>query len=140
MAIIRGKGSVYKQEVSSSLTAISQLFSISLPEHAIETFQADTLDNTNDGIPYKPTGRVEGGSIGLEGFLDPVLASWQILTDWMNAPTTPEGGSITFADSATTAWTFENAGITLGGNIVMADGTKFTATIKLDGAIESFPT
>lgn len=140
MAFISGKGSIYKKEVSTVLTTIGQLISIDLPEHEIETFEADTLDNANDGIPYKPTGRVEGGSIGLEGFLDPVLASFQILTDWINAPATPEGGSITFADTASTAWTFEQAGITLGGSIALNDGVKFTATIKLDGAIESFPT
>lgn len=140
MAIVIGKGSVFKQEVSTVLTTIAQLYSIDLPEHAIETFEADTLDNTNVGIPYKPTGRVEGGSVGLSGFLDPALASFQILTDRINAPTTAEGASITFADSGTTAWTFETAGLTLGGTIVLNDGVKFTCTIKLDGAIESFPT
>lgn len=143
MAIVIGKGSVYQHEVASTLTAIGQLYSIDLPEHAIETFEADTFDNSNDGIPYKPSGRVEGGSVTISGFLDPALASFQILTDRINAPTpanTDTGAKIIFADSGTSEWAFDTAGLSLGGTIVLNDGVKFTCTIKLDGAIESFPT
>lgn len=138
MAIIIGKGSVFKVEVASTLTAIAQLISIDLPEHEAETFEADTLDNSNVGIPHKSTGRVEGGSVGLEGFLDPVLASFQILTDLINDPTlatTGDGAEIQFADSGTTNWSFIMAGVSMGGSIVLNDGVKFNSTIKLDGAI-----
>jgi hypothetical protein len=140
MAIIRGKGSVYEIEVSTVLTAIAQLISIDLPEHSSETFEADTLDNSSVGIPHKPTGRVEGGSANVEGFLDPVLSSFQIITDRLigSGVTGPEGHAITFADSGTTTWAYETAGTTLGGNIVLNDGVKFTASFKLDGSI-TFP-
>ena len=138
MAFIRGKGTVFNLEVSTVLTAIGQVMSIDLPEHEAETFEADTLDNSNPGIPYKATGRVEGGSVGIEGFLDPVLASFQVITDRLNTPTTSEGGSIVFADTATTSWAFEIAGATLGGTVVLNDGVKFTASFKLDGSV-TFP-
>src|SRR5688572_12231797 len=98
MAIIRSKGTILKIEIASTLTAVAQLISLDLPEGAAETFEADTLDNANAGIPHKPTGRTEGGSVGFEGFLDPVLASFQALTDLLTTPvlaTTGDGASIT---------------------------------------------
>lgn len=142
MAIIRGKGSVFEVEVASTLTAIAQLMSIDLPEHEAENFESDTLDNADEGIPYTATGRVEGGSVGLEGFLDPALSSFQILTDLLNTPvltSTGDGGNITFADTAGTDWPFLIASISLGGSIALNDGVKFTSSIKLNGTI-SFPT
>lgn len=137
MAIIRGKGSVYEIEVSTVLTAIAQLTSITTPEHSSETFEADTLDNANVGIPHKPTGRVEGGSASVEGFMDPVLASLQIITDRLigSGVTGPEGHAITFADAGTTTWAYETAGTTFSANVVLNDGVKFTASFKLDGSI-----
>lgn len=138
MTIIIGKGTALKKEVASVLTAIANLISLDLPEGASETFEADTLDNSNPGIPHKATGRVEGGSVGFEGFLDPVLASFQSLTDMLNDPTlatTDDGGSITFADAALTVWPFQIAGLTLGGSVVLNDGVKFSGSLKLDGMV-----
>lgn len=139
MAFVVGKGTVFSLEVSTVATAIGQVISIDLPEHEAETFEADTLDNSNPGIPYKSTERVEGGSVGIEGFLDPALSSFQIITDRLNDASAPEGGSVTFADSGTTAWAFETAGTSLGGSVVTNDGVKFNASFKLDGSI-TFPT
>lgn len=142
MAIIIGKGSVFQIEVASTLTAIAQLISIDLPEHEAETFEADTLDNSNPGIPYKATGRVEGGSVGIEGFLDPALSSFQIITDLLNTPvlaTTGDAAKIIFADTATTEWDIVMAGVSIGGTVQLNDGVKFTSSIKLDGSI-TFPT
>jgi hypothetical protein len=138
MAIIIGKGTQLKVEIASVLTAVANLISLDLPEGAAETFEADTLDNANPGIPHKATGRVEGGSVGFEGFLDPVLASFQSLTDMLNDPTlatTGDGGSITFADTAGTVWPFQIAGVTIGGTVQLGDGVKFSGSIKLDGIV-----
>src|SRR5687768_14765302 len=138
MAIIIGKGTALKVEVASTLTAVANLISLDLPEHSAETFEADTLDNASVGIPHKATGRVEGGSVGFEGFLDPVLASFQMLTDLLLDPTfatTGDGASITFADAAGSVWAFTMAGLTLGGSVVLNDGVKFSGSIKLDGTV-----
>jgi hypothetical protein len=138
MAIIVGKGTSLKVEVSSVLTVIAQIISLDLPEHAAETFEADTLDNSDVGIPHKATGRVEGGSVGFEGFLDPVLASFQILTDLLLDPTlatTGDGASITFTDTGASVWAFTMAGLTLGGTVVLNDGVKFSGSIKLDKTV-----
>jgi hypothetical protein len=142
MAYIIGKGTKLQIEISSVLTDTAQLISIDLPEHAAETFENDTLDNSGVGIPHKATGRVEGGSVGFEGFLDPVLASFQALTDLVNTPilaTTGDGANIKFADAATTSWAFQMAGITIGGTVVLNDGVKFSGSIKLNGVV-TFPT
>jgi hypothetical protein len=138
MAIIRGKGTALKLEVASTLTAIAQIISITLPEGAAETFEADTLDNSSPGIPHKATGRVEGGSVTFDGFLDPVLASLQIMTDFLLTPvlaTTGDGGSITFADTAGSVWAFTVAGLSVGGTVALNDGVKFSGSIKLDGIV-----
>lgn len=138
MAIIIGKGTVLKREVSSVLTAIANLISIDLPEASGENFESDTLDNTDPGIPYTATGRVEGGSVGFTGFLDPVLASFQSITDLFNTPiltSSNDGGSITFADSANTVWPFLIASATLGGSVVLNDGVKFTGSFKLNKTV-----
>lgn len=133
-----GKGSVLSIEVATVLTPIAQLTSIDLPEAETETFESDTLDNTDAGIPHEPTGRTEGGSVGFEGFLDPALASHKILTNRLKSPLAPEGGAITFADAGTTQWAFETAGTTLGGSIVLNDGVRFTGSLKLSG-IPNYP-
>lgn len=142
MAIIRSKGTALKIEIVSVLTAVANLVSLDLPEGAAETFEADTLDNASPGIPHKATGRVEGGSVGFEGFLDPVLASFQALTDLLTTPvlaTTNDGASITFSDTAATVWAFTMAGITIGGSVALNDGVKFSGSIKLDGMV-TYPT
>lgn len=142
MAIIRGKGCSFEVEVASTLTEIAQVISIDLPEASAETFEADTLSNTNPGIPKKATGRVDGGSIGLEGFLDPVLSSFQILTDLLNTPvlaSTGDGFAIEFSDAADTNWAGIIAGLSLGGTVALNDGVKFNCTIEIDGSI-SYPT
>lgn len=135
---IPGKGTKLQIEVASVLTDVAGLISLDLPEGAAETFEADTLDNADAGIPHKSTGRVEGGSVGFEGFLDPVGATFQNLTDLLNTPTlaaTNDGGAIKFADTAATSWPFLIAGISLGGSVALNDGVKFSGSIKLNGKV-----
>jgi len=55
-------------------------------EMASETYEADTLDNTDAGIPHMPTGRTEGGSLSGEMFFDPALAGHQKLTALLMYP------------------------------------------------------
>jgi len=142
MAICRCKGTALHQLAPSTLyVAIAQLISLDLPDVEAETFEADTLDNTDAGIPYKGTGRVEGGSVGFEAFLDPVLESH---TEFLALLTTPpaigseESYKIVFADTDATEWLFTGAGLSIGGSVALNDGLKFTGGVKLDG-IPTFP-
>ncbi len=141
MAVIRCKGTVLQQMLGTVYTAVSQLISLDLPDMEAETFEADTLDNANAGIPHKGTGRTEGGSVGFEGFLDPVLAAHTSILTLLDTPPaigSEESWKIIFADTGTTEWTFTGAGVSIGGTVALGDGLKFTGGIKLDG-LPAFP-
>jgi len=141
MAIIRCKGTALQQCIGTTFTAVTQVISLDLPDTEAETFEADYLDNTAAGIPYKGTGRVEGGSVGFELFLDPVLAAHTyILTELTTPPAidSEETWKIVFADTGTTEWAFTGAGVGIGGTVALGDGLKMTGSIKVDG-ITTFP-
>jgi hypothetical protein len=127
MTVRRCKGTVLSKGVANVLTAVSQVIGIDLPTVEVETFEADTLDNTDAGIIYKPTGRVEGGSLGFELFYDPY--SHTALEAIFAAPTTTTNWSVTFVGGG--AWAFDCVGFSLGGTVALKDGLKGKATAKL---------
>lgn len=135
MAKIRTKGTVLQQEVSSVLTAVAQIVSIDLPDMESESYESDTLDNANAGVPYDSTGRTEGGSAGFEMFFDPALAGHRALLDLLDDPVTyvDQNWNLIFADAGTTNWSFVGAGFGLGGAVALSDGLKATCSIKMDG-------
>jgi hypothetical protein len=127
--------------IGTVYTAVAQLISLDLPDMESETFEADTLDNTDAEIPYKGTGRSEGGSVGFEGFFDPALAGHQALLTLIETPPaigSEESYKIIFADTGATEWPFAGAGISIGGAVALGDGLKFSGSIKLDG-LPTFP-
>lgn len=140
--IVKCKGTTLKQIIAGTVyTAVAQLISLDLPDMESETFEADTLDNTDAGIPHKGTGRSEGGSVGFESFLDPALAGHQALLALITTPPaigSETGWSIVFADTAASEWTFAGAGISIGGTVALNDGLKMTGGIKVDG-LPTFP-
>jgi hypothetical protein len=127
MTIRRCKGTVLKKGVAEVLAAVSQVIGIDLPNEEAETFEADTLDNADPGIPYQSTGRVEGGSLGFELFLDPF--SHTALTGIFDAPTTETNWEVDFIGGGTI--TMDCAGFSLGGTVALKDGLKGKATAKL---------
>lgn len=131
MAKVRVKGSVVKQEIAATLTAVAQVIEFSSSGAETETFDASTLDTSGAGKEYAPTGYAEGGSFDFSVFFDPALAGHQALTDDITTPT-ERNYSITFADSGTTAWTFTAAGIGLNVTGSMNDGLKADVSLKLD--------
>lgn len=137
MSKIKCKGTALAQEIASSYVTVAQVISLELPTVESETFEADTLDNTDAGIPYQATGRTEGGSCSGELFYDPALTGHQNLTELLRVPQ-DENWQITFMDSEDSTWTFTGAGFSLGGTVALNDGLKATFSIKLDG-IPTFP-
>ena len=137
MSKIKCKGTALAQEIASSYVTVAQVISLELPTVESETFEADTLDNTDAGIPYQATGRTEGGSCSGELFYDPALVGHQNLTELLRVPQ-DENWQITFMDSEDSTWTFTGAGFSLGGTVALNDGLKATFSIKLDG-IPTFP-
>lgn len=139
MALCRCKGTTLQQTISSSYVTVAQVISLDGPEMESETFEADTLDNSNAGIPYRSTGRTEGGSLSGEMFLDPALAGHQNFLNLLTSPpTTSELWKIIFADTGTSEWTFSGAGLSVSPTVALADGLKASFGIKLDG-LPTFP-
>lgn len=137
MSKIKCKGTALAQKISSAYVTVAQVISLELPTVESETFEADTLDNTDAGIPYQATGRTEGGSCSGELFYDPTLDSHQNLLELLREPQA-EDWQITFADASESTWTFAGAGFSFGGTVALNDGLKGTFSIKLDG-IPTFP-
>ena len=131
MAKIRVKGSVIKQDIASTLTAIAQVIEFSTSGAETETFDCTTLDTTGAGKEYGQTGYAEGGSLDFGVFFDPALAGHQALTDDITTPAERDY-SLTFADAGTTEWTFTAAGIGLNVTGVMSDGLKADVSLKLN--------
>jgi hypothetical protein len=138
---IPGKGTKLQVELASVLTDVPGLVSIDIGEQEPETFESDSLDNTDAGIPYTATGRVEGNEVSFEGWLNPVAAGLQMLTDMINTPTlasTGDGGNIKFADAGLTSWPFQIASVRIGASVALNEGVRFSGAIKLNGKI-TFP-
>lgn len=138
MAKIKCKGTALQQTLGTAFVTVAQVISLDGPEAEAETYESDTLDNTDAGIPYDETGRTEGGSVSGELFFDPVLAGHQAITDLL---TTPAGcaWNIVFADEAETEWPFDGAGLSFGPRVALNDGLKASFSIKLDKAV-TYPT
>ena len=124
--------------IAGASAAVGQMISIDLPEMEVETFEADTLDNSNAGIPHKASGRIEGGSVGGELFLDPMVSSTAIRGFLIGgaANLTPAAASntasVVLGDGSTTC-TFATAGMSLGGAVALNEAVKGNFTAKLDG-------
>lgn len=128
MTVRRCKGTILKKGVADVLAALSQVISIDVPTQEVETFEADYLDNTDAGIPYNPTGRVEGGSLGFEIFFDPY--SHTALTNIFAAPTTKTDWEVDFIGGGT--YVCDAAGFSLGATVALKDGLKAKCTAKVD--------
>jgi hypothetical protein len=111
-------------------SAITGLISLDLPDVEMETFETDYLDNAGAGIPYDPTGRVEGGKISGEAwFGDTSYAA--LLALLKTTPFTKPSCTITLSNAKTI--TFTAAGISIGGSVSGKDGVKCKFGAKLDG-------
>jgi hypothetical protein len=138
MAKIKCKGTSLKQTLAGQATAVAQIISLELPEAESETYESDTLDNTDAGIPYDNTGRSEGGSCAGELFYDPALPGHKNLLALITTPQ-DETWTVTFADTGASTWTFTGAGFSFGGTVALNSGLKGSFKIKLDG-IPTYPT
>ena len=137
MAKVKSKGTALQQQVSGAYAAIAQIISLDGPGCESETFEADTLDNTDAGIPHKPTGRAEGGSLSGELFFDPVLQGHENFLALLTYPES-ENYKLIYADTATTEWPFAGAGVSFSPAVALNDGLKASFSIKLDG-LPTFP-
>ena len=137
MAKVASKGTVLKQEISSTFTAVAQLTELSYSGGESETFDTTCLDS-GVGKTLGQTGYSEAGEVSLGGFYDPALAGHQAISDLVTTPA-DNNWKIIFADSGTTAMTFTSAGVSWEVTAAMSDGLKFSSTLKCDG-LPVYPT
>jgi hypothetical protein len=137
MAQLKCKGTVLEREIASVYTAVAQVLSIDLPKMQSETYEADTLDNANAGIPYKVTGRTEGDSVGFELFFDPALTGHKGMLALLTTPAA-QNWKVKFADAGPSTWTIPSSGFSFGGKVDMKDGLKAQCSFKVDG-LPTFP-
>jgi hypothetical protein len=137
MAKVKCKGTALQQQIGTVYTTVAQVISLDKDEMVSETYESDTLDNTNAGIPYDSTGRSEGGSLSGELFFDPALAGHKALLELVTTPA-DEAWKLIFADTGLTEWTFTGAGFGMGVTVALNDGLKSGFSIKLDG-LPTFP-
>ena len=137
MTICICKGTTLQQTVAAAFVDIAQVITLDGPGMESETFESDTLDNANAGIPHTPTGRTEGGSLSGELFLDPALQGHNNMQYLLSNPEA-EAWKLIFADVGTTEWPFAGAGLSLSPAVALNDGLKASFSIKLNG-LPTFP-
>lgn len=140
MSVVPGKGTVLSHTVATAYVVIVQVRSVDLPEPAIETFEADFLDNVASGIPYQMTGRIEGGSLGFELWYDESLASHGALTALFVATSTTLLAASLLGFQVSMPgnkgqWSFLAPGLAIGGSVPLADGITASATAKVSGNV-----
>lgn len=140
MGLIKSKGAVLNLGIAGASAAVGQMISIDLPEAEVETFEADTLDNANAGIPHKASGRIEGGSVGGELFLDTAAAMSPILGFLTNGAANLDPAAdantasvVMTAGTTNLTCTFNTAGMSLGGTVALNEAVKGNFSAKLDG-------
>lgn len=131
MAKVKVKGTVIRQTIASTLTAVAQVIEFSHSGAQTETYDATTLDTSGAGREYSQTGYTEGGTFDFSIFYDPALAGHQAITDDVTTPV-ERGWEIEFADTGTTNCLFTAAGVGFGFTGVMNDGLKADVSLKLD--------
>lgn len=98
------KGTLLKQNISSTQTSIGLLTTIKGPGMKPQVTQAHTLDQVSAGIPMIPTGFTDGGKVTASGFFDPAATGITHLTARCTTPAS-DTWSIQWSDAAPTTWT-----------------------------------
>jgi len=132
MAKVKVKGTVIKQTISASLTAVAQIIDFNHDGAESETYDATTIDTSGAGKEYSQTGYSEGGSFGFSIFYDPALAGHQAITDLVTTPASCVW-DITFTDAGPATSAFTGAGVGFGFTGAMNDGLKADVSIKVTG-------
>jgi hypothetical protein len=134
MAKIRCKGTIIRQTISASLTAVAQITDFNHDGAESETFDATTLDTSGAGKEYSQTGYSEGGNFGFTIFYDDMLAGHQAITDLVTTPASCVWDIKTTATSSV-AMQFTSAGVGFGFTGAMNDGLKADVSLKITGLL-----
>jgi hypothetical protein len=132
MAKVKVKGTVIRQTISASLTAVAQIVEFNHSGAESETYDATTIDTSGAGKEYSQTGYSEGGSFDFTIFYDDMLAGHQAITDLVTTPANCVWNIQTTAVSSA-AMAFTSAGVGFGFTGAMNDGLKADVSLKITG-------
>lgn len=144
MAKIQCKGTVLKQTIANSLTAIAQIIGFDLSGSKSDTYESTTLDITGPWKTFDLTGYSTPGKLSGELFYDVGLAGHKAITTLMGhttGPTAPAQNAmqITYADGGSTTQSFTAASVGFDATVAMDSGLKGKFNIEITGD-PGFPT
>ena len=126
------KGTIVKCG-SSSLTAIGQCTDFSLSIEGAVTYDATTIDQTDNFKTYKQSGHAEPGSASISCFYDSADAGQDIVQTAITAATLADVPmQVTFADSSTID--FDAASVSYEISASGEEGVKVSIEAKCTGA------
>jgi len=138
MAKLKGKGTVLKQTISATLTAVAQVTDIDISGEGSLDYDSTTLDGgvyeTKELTGYSSPGTVKAGL-----FFDPALAGHSaivaLITGVGFSPAVPQTcvWKIEYSDTGPSSLTYTSAGVSLDQKISMNDGLKATLTMNRTG-------
>lgn len=137
MAKVICKGTILKQDIASTLTAVAQIETIGMSGAAGETTESRTLDG-GAAITHTATGYYEPGNANFDIQYDPALAGHQAITDALVTPAETDW-QITYADTGSTTHDFSSAGIGFDITVDPTNLLKASVNLKLTGD-NGFPT
>lgn len=133
MAKVKGKGSIFKMTIASTLTPVAQLIEFGVDGSGADTYKSTTLDNSDAFHTYEVTGYSEGGTFSASMFYDPALAGHQFITDQITTPAS-NACQITYADTGATTQSLTATGWQFGSKVVMDDGLKADVSAQITGS------
>tara|TARA_Y100000593_G_scaffold46010_1_gene87473 strand:+ start:615 stop:1025 length:411 start_codon:yes stop_codon:yes gene_type:complete len=133
MAFVSTKGTLLKAG-TTTLVTVGQVSEVSLNIEGPITFDATTLNATDNFKEYKRSGHVEPGSCSFSMFWDSSDASHTQFTDALTASTLSDiDFQITFPDASTIDFT--SVAVSWEVTAANEDGIKASCEAKLSGAV-----
>ena len=129
------KGTKLQADIGGLFTNIA-VIELTGPDSEVQMYEAGDL-SSDVGIPKKPTGFVDGGSVTFSGFFDPVAAVTTFMTGQMAAPSVVDW-KIVWPSTPAREWPFAGTLTKHTPKATMDDALKHDSEIVLDG-IANYP-
>lgn len=129
------KGTVLKDTISASLTAVASIISLDIDGAESQTYDSTTLDGAVFKT-YDLTGYAEPPKISGELFFDPQTSTHKNFSNRMGFVSTAPTSTVmnvVFADAGTTTMSFTSTGVAFGISVDMASGLKSKFSIQVSG-------
>jgi hypothetical protein len=133
MALVKGKGNVLQEEISSVYTAIPNIISIDKSGEKSETYSARTLDGTVHDLQPN-TGYVSNPTIKFECFWDSAnTVHARFKTDMRTPPAAGVNFKLIDVSGTPVTEIWNCTGIGVDEKYVTNDGVKATVTLTTSG-------